>query len=85
MAPRRVQRWPGDVEEGLDGVESGGVCGDEVDEHVAVGGGVGGGGAVEGGGGGRSGENGERGRHESDGLERERERESSRKRWVSFY
>ena len=80
-------RWPGDVEEGLDDVESGGVCGDEVDERVAVRGGVGGGGAVEGGGRGRSGENRERGRHESDGLEREREREreSSRRRWVSFY
>nr|XP_011457639.1 PREDICTED: uncharacterized protein LOC105349511 [Fragaria vesca subsp. vesca] len=51
LASRRVRRWPGDVEEGLDGVESGGVCGDEVDERVVVGGGVGGGGAIEGGGG----------------------------------
>ena len=53
-----MRRWSGDVEEGLDDVESGGVCGDEVDECVGVGGGVGGGGAVEGGSGGKSGENG---------------------------
>ena len=44
----------GDVEEGFDGVEGGGVRGDVGDEGAAGGGG--GGGAVEGGGGGRCGE-----------------------------